>query len=53
MVLLKLLATVKTQLNEAKRKPDNNTAILGRLTIVILIRDFYQFFLEWEDPSEK
>ena len=43
MVSLKLLATVNTHLSQVKRKPDNDTFVLGGLAIVILIGDFYQF----------
>lgn len=42
MVLLKLLVTVDTQLSQAKEKPDNNTSVLSRLTIVILMGNFYR-----------
>ena len=41
MVSLKLLATVDTQLSQAKGKPDNDTSVLGGLAIVILMGDFY------------
>lgn len=43
MVSLKLLAIVNTQLNEVKKKPDNNNSILGGLAIVILMGNFDQF----------
>ena len=45
MVLPKLLATVDIQLSQAKRKPDTDIAVLGKLAIVTLMRDFFQFFL--------
>ena len=50
IVLLKLLATIDTQLSQAKEKPDNNTSILGGLAIAILMGDFHQFFLVLERP---
>lgn len=37
----KLLSIVDTQLNQAKGKTDNVTAVLGGLAFVILIGDFY------------
>lgn len=40
---LKFLATVNTQLSQVKKKPDNDTSILGGLAIKILMKDFYQF----------
>ena len=43
MVSLKLLVTVNTQLSQAKKKPNNDTFILGRLAIIILMGDFDQF----------
>lgn len=50
MVLLKLLAIVNTQLSQAKKKPDNNTAIFYELAWEILMRDFYQFSLIVKKP---
>lgn len=41
IMLLKFLATIKSQLSQANKKPDNNTFIHGKLAIVILMRDFY------------
>ena len=43
MVSLKFLAKINKQLTQAKRKSPNNTAILGRLLLVIFMGDFYQF----------
>ena len=53
MVLLKLLATVNTQLNQIRKKPDTDTTVLGGLAIVTLMEDFYQFFLVVGRPSKK
>lgn len=50
IVLLKLLTTVNTQLSQAKGKSDKNIFVLGRLVIMILIEDFYQFPLVVEKP---
>lgn len=41
--MLKVLATIDTQLSQAKTKPDTDIIIFGRLAIMILIRDSYQF----------
>lgn len=43
IISLKVLATIDTQLSQAKRKPDTDIIIFGRLAIMILMRDFYQF----------
>lgn len=44
IVLLKLLASINTQLSQAKEKSDNNIAIFRGLVIVILIDNFHNFF---------
>lgn len=43
IVLLKLLAIVDAQLSLAKKKPDTDMAVFGKLAIVILMENFYQF----------
>ncbi len=43
MVSLKLLSTIDMCLSQAKDKTNNDTAVLGRLAMVIVMRDFYQF----------
>ena len=48
MVFLKLLSTVDICLNQVKSKISNNTAVLGGLAFIIVIGNFYQFFLVFE-----
>lgn len=43
MVSLKLLSTVDMRLSQPKGKTNNDTAVLGGLTLVIVMGDFYQF----------
>lgn len=45
MVSLRLLGIIDIHLNQAKSKTNNNTAVLGGLVLVIVMRDFYQFAL--------
>lgn len=42
---LKLLVIVDAQLSQVKGKPDTDTAVFDRLVIVILMGDFYKFFI--------
>lgn len=42
-VSLKLLLTVDMCLNQAKNKTNNNTAVLGSLTFIIVKENFYKF----------
>lgn len=44
-VLLQFLAIVDTQLRQVKKNSNTNTAVFNRLAIVILIKNFHQFFL--------
>lgn len=43
MIFLKLLFIVDFQLNQAKKKKDNNIIVLSSLVFIIMIKDFYQF----------
>lgn len=45
MVFLKLLLTIDIHLIETKGKTNNNIPILGGLALIIIMGDFYQFFL--------
>ena len=45
IVFLKLLLIIDICLNQVKDKTNNDMAILGGLALVIIIEDFYQFFL--------
>lgn len=45
MVYLKLIATVNPQLSQTKGKKNNDTTVFSGLTLIIMIRDFYQFLL--------
>ncbi len=43
MVYLKLLSSVDMHLSQAIGKTNNDIAVLGGLTLVIIMEDFYQF----------
>ncbi len=43
MVSLKLLSTIDRRLSQVKGKTNNDTVVLGGLTLVIVMGDFYQF----------
>lgn len=43
MVSLRLLGMIDMHFCQAKRKTNNDTTVLGRLALVIIMRDFYQF----------
>lgn len=45
MVSLKLLLMVDMHLSQAQGKTNNDTTILGNLTLIIVMGDFYQFSL--------
>lgn len=43
ILFLKLLFIIDSQLSQAKEKKDNDIAVPGGLTLVIIIKNFYQF----------
>ena len=43
MVSLRLLGTVDMRLSQAKNKTNNDSIVLGGLTLIIIMGDFYQF----------
>lgn len=55
IVSLKLLLTVNTFLSQVNDKTNSDTTILDNLALIIIIGDFYQFFLMfkrslWTNP---
>ncbi len=43
MVSLRLLGMIDMRLSQAKGQTNNDTAVLGRLALIIDMGDFYQF----------
>lgn len=54
MVSLKQLLIINIRLSQTKDKTNNNIAVWNSLAFIIIIEDFYQFFLYgWEIPKDQ